>query len=148
MRDSLLQTFLQKEDFVLLNFKFKVEFADQTASEDVKKIFNSTETVLIKPDKISASSDLKEKLFGQGEKISKLSKEIQLKSLTLAYENFLLYDLENMITKTFETELNKNFSTSGLISFSGEAKTDNKSALISPSNKLKFNLKKTLIKIK
>ena len=53
-----------------------------------------------------------------------------------------------MITKTFETELNKNFSTSGLISFSGEAKTDNKSALISPSNKLKFNLKKTLIKIK
>ena len=69
MRDSLLQTFLQKEDFVLLNFKFKVEFADQTASEDVKKIFNSTETVLIKPDKISASSDLKEKLFGQGEKI-------------------------------------------------------------------------------
>ena len=32
----------------------------------------------------------------------------------------------------------------GLISFSGETKTDNKLALISPSNKLKLNLKKTL----
>ena len=69
MQDSLLQTFLQKEDFVLLNLKFKVEFPDRTASEDFKKIFNSTETILIKPDRISASSDLKEKLFGQDEKI-------------------------------------------------------------------------------
>ena len=53
-----------------------------------------------------------------------------------------------MITETFETELNKNFSTYVLISFSGETKTDKKLASISPSNKLKFNLKKTLIKIK
>ena len=59
----------QKENFVLPDFKFKVEFADWTASDDVKKIFNSTDTILIKPDKISAPSDLKEKLFGQGKKI-------------------------------------------------------------------------------
>ena len=32
----------QKEDFVLPNFKLKVEFADRTASDDVKKIFNLT----------------------------------------------------------------------------------------------------------
>ena len=69
VQDSLLQTFLQKEDFVLLNFKFKVEFAVRSASEDVKKIFNLTGTVLIKPDKISASRHLKEKLSGEGEKI-------------------------------------------------------------------------------
>ena len=50
---------------------------------------------------------------------------------------FFLYDLE-----TFATELNESFSTYGLISFSGEIKTDNKLALISPSSKLKFNLKK------
>ena len=43
----------------------------------------------------------------------------------LAYENFFLYNLENMITETFVTELNKNFSTYSLISFSGETKTDN-----------------------
>ena len=72
---------------------------------------------MIKPDK--------KKLFDQVEKIKKRSKEIQLKSLMLAYENFFLYNLENMITETFVTELNKNFSTYSLISFSGETKTDN-----------------------
>ena len=72
---------------------------------------------MIKPDK--------KKLFDQGEKMKKRSKEIQLKSLMLAYENFFLYNLENMITETFVTELNKNFSTYSLISFSGETKTDN-----------------------
>ena len=36
----------------------------------------------------------------------------------------------------------------GLISFSGETKTDNKLALISPSSKLKFNLKKDIYKNK
>ena len=138
----------QKEDIVLSDFKFKVEFADRTASDDVKKIFDSTDTILIKTDNISTPSDLKEKLFGQGEKIKKLSKEIHLKSLTLAYKNFVLYDLENIITKTFVTELNENFSTYGLISFSGETKTDNKLALISPSNKLKFNLEKDAYKNK
>ena len=66
----------------------------------------------------------------------------------LAFENFFLQDLQNMITETFVTELNKT-STYGLISFSGETKTDNKIALISlTNNKLKFNLKKTLIRIK
>ena len=108
----------------------------------LKKVFDSSDTILIEPDKISALSDLKEKLFSQGEKIKKLSKEIQLKSLTLAYENFFLYGLEKMITETSVTESNENFSTYGLISFSGEIKTDNKLALISPSSKLKFNLKK------
>ena len=72
---------------------------------------------MIKPDK--------KKLFDQVEKIKKRSEEIQLKSLMLAYEHFFLYNLENMITETFVTELNKNFSTYSLISFSGETKTDN-----------------------
>ena len=61
---------------------------------------------------------------------------------------FFLYDLENMITETFVTELYKSFSTFGLISFSGETKTDNKLALISPSSKLKFNPKKVVHKNK
>ena len=31
-------------------FCFKVEFADRTASDDVKKIFDSTDTISIKPE--------------------------------------------------------------------------------------------------
>ena len=53
-----------------------------------------------------------------------------------------------MITETFVTELNQSFSTSSLISFSGQTKTDNKLALISSSSKLKFNLKKDVYKNK
>ena len=117
-------------------------------SDDVKKFFDSSDTILVKPDKIPAPSDLKEKLFGQGEKIKKLSKEIQLRSLTLAYENLFLYDLENMITDTFVTKLNKSFSTYDLISCYGETKTDNKLARISPSSRLKFILKKDVYKSK
>ena len=78
-------------------------------SDNVKKFFDSSDTILIKPDKISIPSEVKDKLFGQGEKIKKLSKELQLKSLTLAYENFSLYHLENMTTKTLVTELNESF---------------------------------------
>ena len=33
-----------------------------------------------------------------------------------------LYDLENMMKETFVTELNKEFSIDGLITFSGENK--------------------------
>ena len=47
-----------------------------------------------------------------------------------------LYDLENMITTTFATF------------FSGETKTDNKLALISPHSKQKFSLKKDAYKNK
>ena len=57
---------------------------------------------------------------------------------------FCYMNLKNTITETFVIELNKNVLMYGLISFSGETKTGNKLALISPSNKLKLNLKKTL----
>ena len=53
-----------------------------------------------------------------------------------------------MITKTFVTELKENASTYGLVSFSNETKTDNKLHLITPHNKLKFNLKKDIYKNK
>ena len=118
--------------------------------DDAKNIFDSLDTTLIKLDKISAPSDLNEKLFGQGEKFRKISKETQLKALKLAYENFFLYDIENMITlyETFVTKLNGSISIYSLISFSGKTKTDNKLKLISPCNKLKSNLKKDIYKNK
>ena len=92
--------------------------------------------------KISTSRNLKEKLFSQDEKIKKLSMEMQLKPLTLAYENFVIYDLENVIIETFVTKLNQKISIGFLISFSGETKTENKLLLIKPSSKPKFDLKK------
>ena len=126
------------------DFKFKVEFSDGTASDEVKKAFDSTENILVKPDKEAAPDNLKTDLLGQSEKIKKLSKEIQLKSLTLAYENLFSYDDKNMITATFVTGLNQKLSTFGLVSFSSEAKIYNKLDLITPDKKLKFNMKRCL----
>ena len=126
---------IQEEDFLLLDFKFKVEFSDRTVSDEVKKYFDSTENILVKPDKEAASNNLKRDLFDQGEKIKKPSKEMQLKSRTLAYENFFLYDNKNMIIGTFVTELNQKLSTFGLVSFSGEAKNNNKLDLITTDRK-------------
>ena len=57
-------------------------------------------------------------------------------------KTFFLYDLENMIKPTFFTELKKEFSIYGLISFSGETKKDNKLDLIRPNDNLKFQLLK------
>ena len=79
--------------------------------------------------------------------MKKLSKEIQLKSLAIAYENFYFYDNKNMITETFVTELSQKLSTFGLASFSGEAKNNNELDLITRDRKLKFNMKKMSIKI-
>ena len=95
---------------------------------------------------MKAPDGLKEKLFGQVEKISKFSKEIQLKSLIIAYEKIFLNTIKNMTTETFVTELNENISTCDLILFSVETKMENKLHLISPNNKLKFNLKKYIYK--
>ena len=53
-----------------------------------------------------------------------------------------------MITEKLVTELNQSISIYGLISFSGETKTDNKLALISRSSKLKSDLKKDVYKNK
>ena len=123
----------------------KVKFSDQTASDEVKKIFNSTENILVKLDKQTATNNLKRDLFAQGEKIKTFSKGIQLKSLTLAFENLFLFDNKNMLTETFVTELDLKLWF-GLVSFSGEIKNNNKLCLITPDRKLKFNKKKDVYK--
>ena len=69
-----------------------------------------------------------------------------MKSLTHAYENFFLYNLDNVIKPTFTTELQKEFSIYGLISFSGETKKDNKLELITPQNRLKFEITRDIYK--
>ena len=59
-----------------------------------------------------------------------------------AFENFLLYDLEDMVKETFITELNKEFSIYDLITFFGENKNNKKLNLINSNRNLKFQLKK------
>ena len=71
---------------------------------------------------LASTVDIHNSFKGKADYIKKLFKKINLKSLTHAYENFFLYDLESMIKQTFLTELKKDFSIYGLISFSGETK--------------------------
>ena len=87
-----------------------------------------------------------DELQGQSDYIKKLTEKVNLKSLTQAYENIFLYDLDNVIKPTFKTELQKEFSIYGLISFSGETKENNKLDLINPKNKLKFETIKDIYK--
>ena len=62
-------TTFKEEDFALPKFNLKLELADRTVSDDVKKNFHSADTILIKPDKMLAPSNLKENIFGQFENI-------------------------------------------------------------------------------
>ena len=61
-------------------------------------------------------------------------------------KNFFLSNIDNVIKPTFTTELQKEFSIYDLISFSGETKKDNKLELVSPQNKLKFEMIKDTYK--
>ena len=72
--------------------------------------------------------------------ILKIFLKVNLKSLTHAYEHFSLYDLENIIKPTFATEVQKEVSIYGLISFSGETKKKKKLDQIKPGDNLKFEL--------
>ena len=74
---------------------------------------------------------------------------MNVKSLTVADENFFLYDNENMVTETYVSKLNKSISIYGMIAFLGKCTSKaNKLHLIMPEHKLKFNLKKDIIKTK
>ena len=54
-----------------------------------------------------------------------------------------------MITETYVSELNENFSVHGLIAFLGKiTNKDNKLHVITPEHKLKFNTKKDTYKNK
>ena len=65
----MVVTSFKVDDFVIPKFDLKLEAGDRAVSNGIKSIFNSSNTILIKPDKRAAPSDLKEKSFGQCEKI-------------------------------------------------------------------------------
>ena len=146
--------YLEKKYFVLPDFNIDVKIKGRS-SPIVKNVIESTfslvdiarkygrsgsKTATIVVD--SLKSDLKKKLV----KVRALSNKVNLKSITHAYENFFLYDLERIIKPTFVTELGKDFSMYGLISYSGENKEDNKLDLIKPTDCLKFQVLKDTYK--
>ena len=100
---------------------------------------------MIKTLKNTTPEKLEDQLGGQYIFLKKLVEKVNLKSLTYAYENFFLYDLENIIKPTFTTELEKEFVIYGLINFSGEVKK-NKLNLIAPQKRLKFEIEKDAYK--
>ena len=116
------QKVMKKDDFVLPDFKIDIKIKEPTTTSEIfKKTLKFSYSLLEEKTKIKeiAPENIKE-LQGQSGYIKKLSEKVNLKSLTHAYEKFFLYDLDNIIKPTFTTELQKEFSIYGLISFSGE----------------------------
>ena len=145
---------MKEDDFVLpsefeIDFKLKTTTTTTTADQIFEKTFKSTFSLLEDKLKIKeiAPTNIKD-LQGQSGYIKKLSEKVNLKSLIHAYENFFLYDLENVIKPIYTTELQQEFSIFGLISFSGETKENNNLDLIRPTERLKFQFIKDVYKNK
>ena len=157
---------LSINDFIMpdFNVNITVKKEKEKVDDNIRKIFErsfyvldnkvntSKKTEIISKTKRSAAikntspEKIEEYLGGQYFHLKKLTKEVDLKSLNRVYENFFLYDLENIIKPSFTTELQKEFNIYGLINFSGEVKEDKKLKIISPRNNLKFELEKDIYK--
>ena len=76
------------------------------ATNGIKKIFESNLYLLKENTEIEAPPTIKQTVEGQMDKrnVNILKKQIDLKSLTHAFEHFFLYDLENMINKIYVTQ--------------------------------------------
>ena len=145
---SDVSLYLEKKYFVLPDFNIDVKIKGEL-SPILKNMIASTFSPVdiarksggsgSKTSTIVADS-LESNLHKKLEEVKKLSNKIKFKSLMHAYENFFLYDLESMIKPTFVTELVKDFSIYGMISFSGDTKENNKLDLIKPSDSVKFQL--------
>ena len=137
---------LKKEHFAIPDFNFHVRLKDAKSSNLQKNIFNFSILFFKYDTVVEPAPNNTDDLSGQVAYIKNISAKINLKSLTHAFENFFLFDLEEMIKTVYATELNKDFSIYGLISFSGETKKNNKLDLIKPNEKIKFQLIKDTYK--
>ena len=157
---------ISNNDIIVPEYNVSIKIKSPKKANDVfKNTFESTYNLLdnktYSPQKTSTLSSgqrikiIKEnapektessELQGQSGYLKKLSEKVNLKSLTHAYENFFLYDVDNVIKSTFTIELQKEFSIYGLISFSGETKKNNKLELVSMRNKLKFEIIRDIYK--
>ena len=95
---------MKEEHFILPDFIIHVKLKDQLSNELFKKTLESSYSILESDTKVKtlAPSDI-ENLSGQSAYIKNISKKVNLKSLTHAYQNFFLYNLGNIIKPTFAT---------------------------------------------
>ena len=100
---------MKEEHFILPGFNIHVKLKNQSPNELFKKTLESSYSILESNRKVKmlAPSDI-ENLSGQSGYIKNLSKKVNLKSLTHAYENFFLYNLEN-INQLLRPRCRKNF---------------------------------------
>ena len=137
---------LRKEHFAIPDFNFHVRLKDAKSSNLQKQVFNFSILFYKYNTVLEPAPNNIDDLSGQVGYIKNISAKIDLKSVTHAFENFFLYDLEEMIKTVYATELNRDLSIYGLISFSGETKKNNKLDLIKPNEKIKFQLIKDTYK--
>ena len=149
---------LSVDDFVMPNFNVSVKIKKNTVSNDLRKIFEGSFFILdndyntskkteilngnkrIATIKNSTDEKLEEILNSEYIKLKKLKDEIKIEAFNQIYENFFLYDLENMIRPSFTTELQKEFSIYGLVNFSAKVEKEKKLKIISPKNYLAFDV--------
>ena len=88
-------TYISKKNFVLDqmdHLNFKIELDSKHPSKEKKEIIESRNRIYKKPDKVLLPDKIQETLYSEAEKIKKLSKEINLKGVTLIYQNvFILF---------------------------------------------------------
>ena len=100
---------MKEERFILLDFNIHVKLKEQSLNELFKKTLESSYSILESDRKLKTLGPFDiENLSGQSGYIKNLSKKVNLKSLTHAYENFFLYDLEN-INQLLQLRYRKNF---------------------------------------
>ena len=155
---------LSANDFIIPDFNVKIKIKKKGVSDDLRKIFEgsffildndyntSKKTEVLDGSKRSAeiknSTDekMEENLNSEYIKLKKLAKEIKIEAFNQIYENFFLYDLENMIRPSFTTELQTEFSIYGLVNFSGKVNEEKKLKAVSPKNYLTFDVLKDTYK--
>ena len=146
-RDSNATWTFSINDFTIpnTNININIKSKQDIFNYSSEKKIDISEKKVDMSEKVKAPQDLIQRLQSKElNLIQSLLKKVNLKSLTVAYENFFLYDLENMIKPTFTTELQKHFYIYGLIYFFGKQK--GKLHLIRPKSKLKFRLVKDIYK--
>ena len=100
---------MKEERFILPDFNIHVKLKDQSLNELFKKTLESSYSILESDRKLKTLGPFDiENLSGQSGYIKNLSKKVNLKSLTHAYENFFLYNLEN-INQLLQLRYRKNF---------------------------------------
>ena len=139
----------QKNHFILPTEFWTGKVSVNSSTKDQKAVFDWTNIILSKVDKVTAPNNIKAILDGS---IEIKSAPFNIKGLALLRvfnENFFLYDNENMVVETYKNELNRNILSYGVISFLGKpADLDNKLHLITPGQKLKFSVKNGFYKNK